>query len=146
MEREDVREHIRHRVHELYYTIDMNCARVRLTCLSETLSVSIGEETMDAALGLHGAGGFRAQCGLVEGALMFLGLYGKRRGRSEKEIVEACYHYGEAFAAAFGSLTCRDLRPGGFRSDDPPHLCETITNKAINFAYDYVVAWLGTND
>lgn len=42
---------------------------------------------MDAALGMHGAGGYRAQCGLVEGALMFIGIWGKMHGKEEAEIV-----------------------------------------------------------
>jgi undecaprenyl diphosphate synthase len=39
---------------------------------------------------MHGAGGYRAQCGLVEGALMFIGVIGKARGLSNEAVVQAC--------------------------------------------------------
>ena len=41
-----------------------------MLCLGELLGFHIEEQTYAAAVGMHGAGGFRAQCGLVEGALM----------------------------------------------------------------------------
>lgn len=135
-------EYIRQRVHELYYGIDMNCARTTLTILGELLDVKIEEQTMDAALGLHGAGGFRAQCGLVEGALMFIGIWGRLHGKEEKEIVKKCYEYASVFTLKFGSLTCRDLRPGGFQASDSPHLCETLTGNSISFAYKFVTDWI----
>jgi len=31
-------------------------------------------QLLDAAVGMHGAGKYGAQCGLVEGSLMFIGL------------------------------------------------------------------------
>lgn len=42
------------------------------------------------------------------------------------------------FCEKFGSLRCCELRPGGFRKDDPPHLCERLTCETIEFAYEYV--------
>ena len=126
------------RVHELYYGQDMNCARTTLTILSELLDVVIEPQTMDAALGMHGAGLFRAQCGLVEGGLMFIGIYGKKCGRSDADIVSLCHEYASQFTREFGSLTCRELRPGGFRDDDPPHMCEGLTCRAITFAYEFM--------
>ncbi|MEL7603287.1 MAG: C-GCAxxG-C-C family protein [Bacillota bacterium] len=129
---------IKDRVHELYYGYDVNCARTTLTCLSELLETPVERQTMNAAIGLHGAGGFRAQCGLVEGALMFLGLYFSDRGKSTDEIVSLCYRYADEFTKKFGSLTCRELRPGGFSEDDPPHACEGLTCEAIEFAYEFI--------
>ena len=93
---------------------------------------------MDAGLGMHGAGGFRGQCGLVEGALMFLGIYGKKLGKTDAEVVALCYDYGKTFTGTFGSLSCKELRPGGFREDDPPHLCEKLTCDAIGFTYNFL--------
>jgi len=132
------REFVEKKVHEVYYGEDMNCARTTMVCLSSLFNVKLEEQTMNAGLGMHGAGGFRAQCGLVEGALMFIGVYGKTIGLSNEEVVKACYKYGEEFTSKFGSLTCRELRPGGFREDDPPHLCENLTCDAIMFDYDFI--------
>ncbi len=63
------------KVHELYWGSNVNCARTSLICLGDLFGVEIADQTLRAAIGLHGAGGFRAQCGLVEGPLMFIGLY-----------------------------------------------------------------------
>ena len=134
----EVMAYIRKRVHELYYGIDMNCAGTTMNCLSEIMDVKLEKQTMDAALGMHGAGGFRAQCGLVEGALMFLGIYGRIKGLPEGEIPAICYHYAEEYTRLFGALTCRELRPGGFREDDPPHLCEDLTCRSIFFVWKYI--------
>ena len=66
---------IQTRVHELYWNDDINCARAMLLSLGELFQMRIERQAMNGAIGLHGAGGFRAQCGLVEGALIFMGIY-----------------------------------------------------------------------
>ena len=129
---------VKGRVRDLYHIHDINCARTTLLCLSEALGVELEPQVLHAAIGMHGAGFFRAQCGLVEGALMFIGLYGAQQGRSDKEIGELCYRYAEGFTARFGSLLCRELRPGGFQPDDPPHACEGLTTDTILFAIAFM--------
>ena len=129
---------IRARVHQLYWDLDVNCARTALTCLGELFGLDISRQTMNAAIGLHGAGGFRAQCGLVEGALMFLGIYLSGKGQTEEDISNACYWFAQAFTERFGSLRCFELRPNGFSENDPPHVCEGITGDAILFAYQFI--------
>ena len=131
---------IEKRVHELYWESDTNCARTTLICLGESFDTKIEEQTYNAAIGLHGAGGFRAQCGLVEGALMFIGLYFSTikecpKTRSLRFVIVTLI----AFATKqFGSLTCYDLRPNGFNADDPPHLCEGLTVEAIEFVSKFI--------
>lgn len=125
-------------VHDLYWKNDINCARTTLRCLSELFLVELTEQTVHAAIGLHGAGGFRAQCGLVEGALMFIGIYYKQLGKQDAEIAALCYQYAEVFSAEFGSMLCFDLRPGGFSEYDPPHACEELTARTIEFAYSFI--------
>jgi hypothetical protein len=39
----------------------------------------------------------------------------------------------EGFEKQFGSLSCRELRPEGFSSDNPPHICEDLSRRAIRF-------------
>ena len=131
-------EQIEETVHKLYWEEDKNCARTMLTCLCRLYGVELEPQVENAAIGLHGAGGYRAQCGLVEGGLMFLGIYLQKLGKSEAEIVKACYRYAEAFERQFGSLRCHDLRPTGFSTNDPPHMCEGLTVKAVEFAHQYV--------
>lgn len=133
-----MKEYIAKRVHELYWENDINCARTALICLSELFKISLEPQTIQSAVGLHGAGGYRAQCGLVEGPLMFIGIYLHALGKNEDEIVSACYQFASAFDKAFSSLTCFDLRPTGFSKNDPPHLCEDLTCRGIEFAYQYI--------
>ena len=104
-----------------------------LRILSESFDFLLEGQVLDAALGMHGAGGYRAQCGLVEGALMAVGILGKRQGLADDQVVRLCYAFAEQFEAQFGSLLCRVLRPEGFRPDNPPHLCEDLTCRAIDF-------------
>lgn len=134
-----MKEYITKRVYELYWEKDINCARTALICLSELFEITIEPQTIYSAVGLHGAGGYRAQCGLVEGALMFIGIYLHVLGKTENEIVSACYGFASAFDKAFGSLRCFELRPTGFSENDPPHMCEKLTCNGIEFAYQYIL-------
>ena len=133
-----MRERIKNRVHELYWNDDINCARTALICLSELFEAAIEQQTFWSAVGLHGAGGYRAQCGLVEGSLMFIGIYLHMMGKTEDEIVSACYNVATAFEKNFGSLRCFELRPAGFSENDPPHMCENLTCNGIEFAYQFI--------
>ena len=130
--------YINKRVHELYWNDDINCARTMLICLSELFQVTLEEQTISSAIGLHGAGGFRAQCGLVEGGLMFIGIYFKSQGKLDEQITSFCYEYAKSFEQKFSSLRCYDLRPTGFSPNDPPHMCEKLTCEAVDFAYHFI--------
>lgn len=131
-------DYITNLVHDLYWKDDINCARTILICLSKLYDIPIEQQTITAAIGLHGAGGYRAQCGLVEGGLMFISIFYDYLGKTEEEIVSACYNYADIFNKKFGALNCYDLRPTGFTPNDPPHMCESLTCKAVTFAYEYI--------
>lgn len=134
-----MKEYIKKRVHELYWEEDINCARTTLICLSELFEITIEPQAICSAVGLHGAGGYRAQCGLVEGTLMFIGIYLHVLGKTEDEIVLACFNFASAFDRTFGSLKCFELRPTGFLESDEPHMCENLTCNGIAFAYQYIL-------
>ncbi|SHN65555.1 C-GCAxxG-C-C family protein [Desulfovibrio litoralis] len=129
---------IAEKVHRLYWDVDMNCARTTMSCLSELFDLKIDKQTMNAAIGLHGAGCFRAQCGLVEGALMFIGIYLSEKGKTDQEISQACYLFAKQFTDKFGSLRCFDLRPNGFTENDPPHACESLSVESIFNTYQFI--------
>jgi C_GCAxxG_C_C family probable redox protein len=129
---------IAEQVHDAYYVHDWNCARTALWVLSNLYGVEIQPQLWEAAVGMHGAGGHRDQCGLVEGSLLFLGVYFTEKGWSEEAVVAVCNQFAEAFTQTFGSLQCRELRPGGFTDSDPPHLCEELSVKAITFTSEFI--------
>ncbi len=126
------------RVHQLYWDDGCNCATAMLKILAERRGLVLQGQVLDAAAGLHGAGGFGAQCGLVEGALVFLGVWGRAQGWPPATIVLACRNFAESFTSRFGSLICRELRPQGFSPQNPPHLCEALTRDAVEWAISFM--------
>ncbi|HLV10587.1 MAG TPA: C-GCAxxG-C-C family protein [Halanaerobiales bacterium] len=135
----DMANLIQERVHDYYWNQDLNCATSTLKILAEITGIDLQQQVINAAAGMHGAGGYRAQCGLVEGALMFTGIIGHIKGLTGTEIIKNCYNYAEEFEKKFGSLLCKELRPEGFREDNPPHLCEGLTVEAIEFTAKYLL-------
>ena len=134
-------EYVIKEVHHQYYDKDENCARTTLRCLSNLFSFPVGEDVLSSAIGMHGAGFYRAQCGLVEGSLMFIGLFGTAKGSKKDKIEKLCFDFASAFEKKFSSLRCRELRPCGFNSSAPPHLCEELTCRAIEFSYEFIRKW-----
>ena len=132
-------EFVTPRVREAYWVDDAHCTPTMLGILSEIFSAPIYEQVYQAASGMHGAGLFGAQCGLVEGALMFIGIVGRGKGMSIDEVEPICYEFAEGFQREFGSLLCREIRPEGFSDDNPPHICEPRTVEAIVFAAEFIV-------
>jgi hypothetical protein len=125
-------------VHEFYWTKDYNCATTTLKVLSRFFSIQLSEQVIDSAIGMHGAGKYGAQCGLVEGTLLFIGIYGRYLKLHDKELVKLCYRFAHEFETEFSSLLCKDLRPGGFNNNDKEHLCENITIKANQFSINFI--------
>lgn len=124
-------------VHKYYWEHDYNCTTTTLLILAEYFGIRIEPQAYDAALGMHGAGEYGAQCGLVEGGLMFLGIAGRKIGIADDAIINACRDFAEEFEDRFGSLLCRVLRPEGFRPENPPHICEDLTCRAIRFDIEF---------
>ena len=108
---------INERVHHYYWNEDLNCATTILRILAEIFEINLYSQTIYSVIGMHGAGGFGAQCGLVEGSLMFIGILGKNQDHENEAIVKYCYHFSSEFQKNFGSLVCSELRPQGFKPD-----------------------------
>lgn len=129
---------IKQTVQDYYHNKNFNCSTTMLLSLGRQFEIKLEQQVVDSAIGMHGAGKYRAQCGLVEGALLFIGIYGRHLKIKDKDIVKLCYIFAEGFEKKFTSLSCRDLRPGGFNEDDPEHLCETLTVDAIEWTINYI--------
>lgn len=135
-----IKEKIRAWVHEHYWENDDNCATVMISSLAKLFSVEIEPQIWAAAVGMHGAGGYQGQCGLVEGSLLFIGIYGNMRKMPREQIVMVCKNFAKAFEVNYSSISCKELRPNGFRPEDPPHPCEAITVEAVWFAYQWILS------
>jgi C_GCAxxG_C_C family probable redox protein len=133
-----IEEYIKKRVSDYYWSKNVNCATTMLNILSELHEINLDRQVINSAIGMHGASGFGAQCGLVEGSLMLIGILGKEKGVSTEAIIDLCYCFAREFEEKFGSLLCKQLRPQGFKPDNPPHLCEGLTNQAVKFTAEYL--------
>ena len=141
----EIREYVEKQVHSFYWEQDLNCATSNLLQLAERFGVALNPQVIDAALGMHGAGKYGAQCGLVEGGLLFIGIIGRAKGIPDQSITQACQGFARAFETQFGSLLCRELRPEGFPSElAGEHICENLTVDAILFSMAFIEDWLGT--
>ncbi len=129
-------------VRHYFRDLEINCATTTIKILGECFDLEVSPQTLDSTLGLNGAGQHGAQCGLAEGGLMFLGMIGRVRGIADDEIVAACDRYATEFEREFGSMTCSVLRPEGFKEDNPPHICEPISCRAVKFSYRFVKRFL----
>lgn len=125
-------------VHDFLWNHDMNCAQATLQVLSEKYSLNLSSQLLAAAMGLNGAGRSGAQCGLVEGALIFLGVFSETRGWDRYRVSDLCGLYAREFIGNFGSMNCRDLRPQGFQDGQPPHMCEDLAVKTITFSCVFI--------
>ena len=132
-----MRELINVRVHDCYWNEDFSCAVTTLKILSELYNQELHPQLIKATFGLN-AGRSGLECGLVEGTLLFIGVYGSENGINKEKITNLCHKFCSEFQICFGSLSCKELRPQGFGPDNPPHLCESITKKAVAFSADFV--------
>ena len=125
------------RVHVYYWNENLSCVITTIKILSEIFHCELHPQIIKAAYGLN-AGRLATQCGLVEGALMFMGIYGREKGLSFQDIAELCYKLSSNFQEKFGSVLCKELRIEGFKPDNPPHLCENLTKRAIAFFAEFI--------
>ena len=133
---------VQKRVAHYYWRDDINCATATLKILAERFAFPLSGQVIDAAVGMHGAGEYGAQCGLVEGTLMFLGIMGRSRTIPDNAIISACRAFAGRFEKHFQSLSCAILRPAGFDPRNPPHLCEDFTCRAVGFSIGFIQQFL----
>lgn len=133
-------EFVKRRVAHYYWQDDLNCATTMLRILAETFGIDLHKQIVDAATGMHGAGKYGAQCGLVEGTLMFLGIFGGENSMPDTIVVDSCKEFARQFESQFNSLQCTILRPEGFHPENRPHICEPLTCQAAEFSIHYISA------
>lgn len=138
----DSQQFVCDRVHTCFWKKDLNCAVTTLLILSEHFGIDLNPQVVDAASVMHGAGGYRVQCGLVEGMLLFTGIIGHAYKIEQEDINSFCRQAASAYEEHFGSLRCEILRPNGFNQDDPPHLCEKLAVDSILQNLQLLKKWL----
>lgn len=129
---------IKERVHQLYWNDDANCAITTVTVLSEYFGLPVNKQIKDGLMAMPGLGKNGLTCGIVIASLMFHGILVNEKninmdiakGQANQLVVE--------FKDRFGSEICSVLRPEGFISNNPPHLCEQLTVEAIEYVIDFI--------
>jgi len=110
-----------------------------LKLLGEVYNIPLNDQVLKATLGMNGAGRYGAQCGLVEGSLMFLGIWSDNKGMTYKQTQILCSSFAEIFEKTFGNLTCAILRPEAEASaKDPVHTCEELKVKALLLILEFL--------
>jgi len=127
-------EGVRVAVTACYEEKGYSCTHTVLEILGRYFDFPVPPQVMDAASGLHGAGRYGAQCGLVEGVLMFIGLRSCALGYDQSHIESLSSDWAAHFERCFGSLICRELRPEGFGHSVPPLKCLSLTVSAVKEA------------
>ncbi len=110
-----------------------------LRLLEEVYSLKIHSQVFDSALGMNGAGRYGAQCGLVEGFLMFIGVWIRSNGISDEKGKNICCDFAASFENKFHSLLCSELRPIALlEARNPDHACEELKIKAMLSGLEYM--------
>jgi len=129
-----MKDFVEKRVSLYYDNEDLNCAITTLKILSEYFQIDVNDQVIKAATGMSGAGNYIAQCGLVDGTLMFLGIWGKEYELPELTIKRLCRKYVKQFGLAFGSLVCKNLRP----KIRGRHICGGFTSASVEFSINFI--------
>lgn len=107
--------------------------------LEEVYKIPLNDQVIKAAYGMNGAGKYGAQCGLVEGMIMFLGIWSSLQGMSYCQTQKLCNSFAKKFEKTFGSLLCSRLRPEAEASArDSDHACEELKINAILMDLDFL--------
>ena len=136
---ENWEEYVAEKVHYFYHEAGINCAEGTLSLLSDIFGVELEDQVYDSAVAMVGAGKYGAQCGILEGCMMFASIYAKQHGLVKKQIVPMIYNWSAKFEKEMGSIVCKGLRPYPFTPEDAPkHLCEPITVKGVGLAVKFI--------
>lgn len=83
--------------------------------MSRLFDLPLDPQLDRAAIGLNGAGRMGCQCGLLEGALLFLGIHASFLGKTEKEVCAVCGRYTAAFQKLSAGSIAGCCGPAAFR-------------------------------
>ncbi len=137
----DMETLVKERVATYFVSGDNNCAMTVLRVLSEVFETPVAQPVINAAQCMPGAGGVDHLCGLISGALMFVGVWGGQQGLHRSVLRPVTSGFSQAVQERFSSLMCSDLRPADG--------CGPLAVAFLTFAIPYlgsrlnVEAWTG---
>ncbi|MBN1877007.1 MAG: C_GCAxxG_C_C family protein [Anaerolineae bacterium] len=120
---------IKQRVEEYFVSGENNCAMTMLKILAEVFDEPLSPQVVEAAQVMPGAGGVGHLCGLVSGILMFIGVWGGRRGYHRSLLKPMSVKFTEEVQRQCGSIMCCDLK------DNPRYSgCGDLAAQMLDFA------------
>ena len=113
----------------LYFTSGKyNCTMTTLKVLTEVFEVPLHPQVLDAARMAPGAGGTGGLCGLVTGALMFVGLWDAQHRIPRDQLWPLTQGMMAEIRERFGSVQCEVLEND----------CSKLTFEMLSFLIPYL--------
>lgn len=134
----DIENFIDKQVHENYWEKDLNCATNILMLLSELTDIKLDKQILHSVSGFDGVNPLIAQCGLMSGALMFLGIYGREKNIPNSQLKSYSYDYSKYFQRKFGDTGCNSLNGKNSSLNLSPFSCEILTKDVVKFTFDFI--------
>ena len=125
-------------VHENYWERDYNCATNILMLLSEIEGIKLDKQVLYSVSGLHGVDPMIAQCGLLSGGLMFLGIYSCEKNIPNSQLSKYYYDYSKYFQRKFGDTGCQNLNGNSKSLGLKPYACEDLTKDVVEFTINFI--------
>lgn len=125
-------------VHKNYWDKELNCSTNIILVLGKLFDIEISRQVLHGTIGLHSTTEYGGQCGLLEGLLIFVGIYGREKNYSNNEIVRHCAKLTRKFDNLFRTLSCHDLKGASKKIFESPHSCENITIDIVLLTKKYI--------
>lgn len=134
----DILNFVDKEVHENYWEKDLNCCTNILMLLSEIKGIKLDKQVLYSVSGMHGLNPSAAPCGLLSGALMFLGIYGREKNIPNSQLTRHYYEYSKYFQRKFGDTSCKNLNKRKDALGLLPFSCEDLTKTVVIFTSDFI--------
>jgi hypothetical protein len=108
-----------------------SCAQTLLLCLGYLNKTEIGDQLLTACIGFEG---MQSRCGLIDAALLYMGIFFTDNGFSKENIKAICNEYITRFSEQYSSDRCSDI----CRAVGGTHSCESLAVDAALFAYRFI--------
>ncbi len=129
-----MKNEIKKRILNYYINKGFTCTEAALFILSEEFEITLNVQVLQAAIGMNGGGGCGKQCGLVEGGLMFIGIFFSQKGKSKEQIQKICSDFIKIFEEENVSVVCEELIPDNeFETKKCRHLVVSAIFQILDF-------------
>jgi len=134
----DIANFVDKQVHENFWEKDLNCSTNILMLLAEIKSIKLDKQVIHSVAGMDGLNPLKVPCGLLSGALMFLGIFGREKNIPNSQLSRHYYEYSKYFQRKFGDTSCKNLNSKKESLGLLPFSCENLTKDVVIFTIDFI--------